>query len=413
MDTYIVRQPIINNRTQKIAAYEMVYQQDSSVLYNKEDSGIAAAIISFFNQIDEESVLNDKKAFLTFTPNLLMKNVPKIFDEKKLIIQIEDNLLVNPDAVEILKQYKDRGYEMAVIGFEFYNRYLDILPDVEYIKIDFSEPGKDRKAVRKIVELARRLGKSTIAYNVNTPEARGKALVYGFDYIQGESIAEMMRTKVHKPEKLNSTFFRLLSAISRRQPDFNEIEKIISVDVSLTFSLFKMVNSAYFSLPNRVKDVKLALTTLGMQQLKNWIYLMSFVPDGGMSEELVKVSFMRATFCQKIVETMPKFPIDSDAAYLLGMFSTLDALLEVSMSEALKQLPLPQDLSDGLLGRPGPCNDLLQICTAYEKGRWTKVSRYSETLGVPVHIIAQNYFDALEHVSNIWASLMRSAPNGK
>lgn len=405
MDAYIVRQPIIN-KAQSVEAYEIVYQQDSSTLYNKKDTSVATSIISFFNQLDSNSFLDGKDAFLTFTPNLLMQNIPKIFDEKKLVIQIEDNILVNPEAVGILKRYKERGYRMALCGFDFYNRHLDILPNMEYLKVDFSQPGKDAAGIKNIISIAKRLQKKTIAYHVNTPEARGRALVYGFDYIQGESVAEMMKTKVHKPEKLQSTFFRLMTAITRSQPEFDEIEKLVSLDVSLTFSLLKMVNSAYFALPNRIREVKQALTILGLGQLKQWIYLMSFVPDGGMSEELIKTSFLRAIFCQKLSQTIPSFAVSGDSAYLLGMFSTLDVLLEVPLADAVSQLPLADEIKEGLIGSSGPCHELLQLCVAYEKGRWTKMARCADNLHVPVYVIAKTYFDSVEYVNEIWSTLI-------
>lgn len=412
MDAYIVRQPIIN-KAQHVEAYEIVYQQDSSTLYNQNDTTAATAIISFFNQIDRHSFLEGKDAFLTFTPNLLMQNVPKIFDEKKLVIQIEDNVLVNPHAIAILKQYKERGYRMALNGFDFYNRHLDILPDMEYLKVDFSHPTRDQDSIKNIVSIAKRLKKKTIAYHVNSPDARGRAVVYGFDYIQGESVAEMMKTKVHRPEKLHSTFFRLMAAITRPQPDFDEIEQLVSLDVTLTFSLLKMVNSAYFALPNRIREVKQALTILGLGQLKQWIYLMSFVPDSGMAEELIKTSFLRAVFCQKLSQAIPSFPIASESAYLLGMFSTLDVLLEVPLADAVSQLPLADEIKNGLLGEEGPCQELLALCVAYEKGRWTKVAHCAENLRVPVHTIAATYFGSVEYVNGIWSTLLGAQNSGK
>jgi EAL and modified HD-GYP domain-containing signal transduction protein len=407
MDNYIAYQPIISTKKQKTVAYELIYRQDSGSLYNQDDQGAASSIVSFLNQLEGSSFLAGRDVLLTFTPNLLMKNIPDIFDVKKLIVQIEDNVLIHPETLGMLHRYKERGYRMALVGFTFNNRNLDILPHVDYLKVNFERTDDSAREVKSIISLAQNLNKKTIAYNVNSPEARGKALVLGFDYIQGESVADMLRGKTHKMEKLNSVFYQLLSEISAPQPEFGKIERLVSMDVNLTYSLLKMVNSAYFALPNRIKEVRQALTILGLSQLRQWVYLLSFVPDAGLSEELIKTSFLRAIFCQKLSGFIPHFPISSEEAYLLGMFSTLDALLDVPQEEAVKQLPLSDELKEGLMGRPGQCSELLNLCVAYEKGHWTKMGRFAQNLGVPTHIISKEYFDSIEHVNGIWSSVMR------
>lgn len=410
MDNYIAYQPIISNKMQKTMAYELIYRQDSGSLYNQDnqdDKGAASSIVSFLSQLDGSSFLGGKDILLTFTPNLLMQNIPHIFDVKKLIVQIEDNVLIHPETLEILHQYKERGYRMALVGFTFNNRSLDILPHIDYLKVDFQQLNNDSREIKNILSLAQKLKKKTIAYNVNSPEARGKALVLGFDYIQGESVADMLRTKTYKMEKLQSVFFQVLSEITRPQPEFDKIERLVSMDVTLTYSLLKMVNSAYFALPNRIKEVKQALTILGIDQLKQWIYLLSFVPDAGLSEELLKSSFLRAIFCQKLSGFIPGFPATSEEAYLLGMFSTLGVLLDVPQEEAVRQLPLSDEIKAGLTGAPGQCEELLGLCVTYEKGHWTKMGRFAEKLNVPTHIIAQEYFESIEYVNEIWGSVMR------
>ena len=399
MDTYVVRRPIID-RTQKIVAYEVLYLQDSTSLYNQSDAGAAQAIISFFTQVDGTEFLGGKDAFLTFTPNLIMRNVPKIFDEKKLIIQIEENILINPEALAILREYKQKGYRIALINFDFNNRILDILPDVDILKLNYQTTPE--KEIKNVVAIAKKLNKKTLAYNVNTPEDRGRALVLGFDFVEGESISDMMATKVRKMEKLQSSFFRLMMAINRPVPEFDEIAKIISLDVSLTYSLLKLVNSAYFALPNRVKDIKQAVTILGLKQLKQWIYLLSFVPDGGMTEELVKTSFLRATFCRDLAKTVNNLPISADEAYLMGMFSTLSVLLNAPTEEVVSMLPIAEDIKEALLNKPSRCYTLLQICINYEKGMWRSIVPMAQELGIEMDDIASLYFESVNDVNKIW-----------
>ena len=76
METCIVRQPILNNK-REVVAYEILYQQDDSTLYNQRDFHAANVIEEFFMELDQKNFLGGKDAFLTFTPNLIMKNIPR------------------------------------------------------------------------------------------------------------------------------------------------------------------------------------------------------------------------------------------------------------------------------------------------------------------------------------------------
>lgn len=405
MDTYIVRQPILDHE-RKVSAYEILYRQDESSMYNQRDSRVANAIEEFFMELDNTNFLGDKEAFLTFTPNLLMKNIPRIFSEQKLVIQIEDSVIIHPLAQKIIYRYKKQGYRIALLGFEFSPRYFGILDVIDVIKIDFTDPYKS--SVPNVINIARSMHKKVCAYNVNTPEAYDKAKEYSCDYVQGNSVANMMKTKTHRMDHLQSNFFHLVIAITKDEPDLDEIAKIISLDVTLAFSLMKMVNSAYFALSNRVKSVKQALTILGLGQLKQWVYLLSFTGDNdGVSEELIRVSFLRANLCQELSALSPDFPASRSETYLLGMFSTLDTLMEVPLEVVLNELPISDAVKNGLIRKEGACGDLYEMVLCYEKADWHGVTVRSEKLGIPVNEVIQKYLECAEFVNQMWNDLTR------
>ena len=101
METYIVRQPILD-RSKQVIAYEILYKEDESSLFQQRDSRVANAIEEFLTELSSESFLGGKAAFLTFTPNLLMKNIPKMFSPDRLVIQIEDNSIIHPVAQKMI-----------------------------------------------------------------------------------------------------------------------------------------------------------------------------------------------------------------------------------------------------------------------------------------------------------------------
>ena len=408
MESYIVRQPILD-ANQKAIGYEILYQEELANV-EERDASAANAIENFLSSMDGGKFLDNKTAFLTFTRNLLVKNVPKIFATQKLVIQIEDAIIVNPLAHALIMKYKAKGYRIAVVDFEFAPRYFGVLDIVDYIKVNFGD--LSNTSIESIVKIGLSFGKTIIAYNVDTKEAYDKAVAYGCQYFQGAYVAEKLPSTIRKMNHMQGNFFMLMVAVTKDEPDIDEIEEIISRDVSLTFSLLRLVNSAYFALKNRAKSVKQALVVLGLGQLKQWIYLLSFKQDdGSMPDELIKTSFLRANFAAELLDHAQDMPISRSEAYLMGMFSTLGKLMDVPLEEPLGELPIAQEIKDALIKHEGRAGLLYDVILCYEKADWKKMSSCAAALGIPLNIITQKYFECVEFVNTTWNSLMQSNPN--
>ena len=404
MDSYIVRQALVNENQQSFG-YEILYTDNRFKTDYTDDATAANAIENFLSSMDSEKFLDGKTAFLTFTSNLLEKGIPKMFKTNKLVIQIEDSLITNPFSQNLITKYKQNGYKIAVVDFEFAPRFFGILDIVDYIKVNF---GVNNPSIENIVKIGKSFGKKIIAYNIENQEAYDKARALNCTYYQGSFVSEKMPTTVKKVNYLQSNFFLLMVAVTKDEPDIDEIESIISRDVSLTFSLLRLVNSAYFALRNRARSVKQALVILGLGQLKQWIYLLSFKQDdGSMPDELIKISFLRATFASELLEFTTDMPISRSEAYLLGMFSTLGKLMQVPLEEALDQLPISDEIKLALLNMEGRTGLLYQLILSYEKADWKTMSSCAAKLGIPQSMIAQKYFECVENVNSIWNGLTR------
>ena len=151
METGIVRQAILDE-SNNVVGYEIMYKEDDGSLFNRTDTVAANAIESFLNSFDSEKFLDGKTAYFTFTPNLLLKDIPSIFSKDKLVIQVEENSLIHPLAQKAIMHFKRMGYPIAVKGFEFNTRYFSIMDSTDIFKIDFSDI-KDRGTVKNIIDI--------------------------------------------------------------------------------------------------------------------------------------------------------------------------------------------------------------------------------------------------------------------
>lgn len=404
---FIVRQPI-KDLQGNILGYAIRYAGEDTG-YDSEsgqDFAAADAIYNFLTQGGENS-LKGALNFMTFTTNLLMKQTPKLFAPDELVIEVDESVVIHPLAMRFIERYRQAGYKVAVKDFQFSQRYIGSLSQFDYIKINLQNTTDS--SLRNTVEMAHSMGKKCIATGVDTEELYQKVFMIEADAMEGRYVAEKMFTAVHSGSYLQSNFFRLLVAITQDEPDVTEIEEIISMDATLTYKLLRIVNSAYFALRNRATDVHQAVTILGLGQLRQWIYLMGSSENGELDknqEEMLKLSFTRATFASELMKYAKNMPINRNEAYLMGMFSTLHFLIAAPLEEILSEVPISLDVKGALLYHEGRAGLLYDLILGYERADWPAINRLGEELGLPMDRLPGIYFQCLDEVNEIWRQLM-------
>ena len=219
--------------------------------------------------------------------------------------------------------------------------------------------------------------------------------------------------KTHTSGYLQSNFFRLMVAVLADEPDVEEIERISSVDATLTYGLLKIANSRYFSMRRRVTSVRQAIMTVGLKDLKQWVYLLSASnaenPMDEGAEEFLRLSFMRASFCSSLMNYAKDMPISKPEAYLMGMFSTLNCLIDAPLEEILEQVPVREEIKEALLHHTGRCGMLFDLALCYERADWGKIDQLADELEIPTNLLTSLYFNCMEEVNHIWTELMQQA----
>ena len=408
---YIVRQPI-KDQANKIIGYEIQYHGENQAFGDngknvRENDFAAADTIYNFLTMNTDKLLRGSLNFMTFTTTLLMKKTPHLFDKGELVIQIDDSVIIHPLAMHMVQQYAKEGYQVAVNEFQFAPRYLGILDRIDYIKLNIQTTPE--LTLKNIIDIAHSMKKQCIAVGIDREETYQKAVKLGVDALEGPYVAEKLTTQTHSSGYLQSNFFRLMVAVTRDEPNVEEIEQMIGADASLSYGLLKMVNSAYFALRHRATTIRQAIMTLGLGQLKQWIYLLSASNaenevDAG-SEEFLKRSFMRANFCSDLVGYAKNMPISKSEAYLMGMFSTLNYLIDAPLEELLAEVPVSEEIKEALLHRTGRCGKLYELVLSYEAADWERITVLAEELGIPDNMITSVYFICMENVNTLWDQL--------
>ncbi len=409
MNNYIVRQAIKDLQTDEIVGYEFLIQEDQGSLYNPSADSVAANTMVAFLSENSDRIFKDRKTFMTFTPTLLFRNTPKIFDKDKVVIQIGDNIIIHALAGILISKYRDEGYSFAINDFQFTPKYFSILEHADYIKMDISNKMDEEqmRSVSNVVDMAHGFQKKFIATGVNSREVYDCALKLEVDYVEGNYISDRMTAKTGKMEFMQGNLYQLIVEITKDEPDIGELEEIITRDASLTYALLKMANSPYFAVHQETTSVRQALIRVGINQLKQWIYLLSFEDkQENSSEEVLKTSFMRANFASALVKKLRQFPINSSDAYLMGMFSTLEYMIDASIEDILFEIPIVDEIKNALISKEGPAGRLYELILCYENAQWTEIQTIADELGIKTNEMAQIYMDSVEEVNNIWDNVV-------
>jgi putative nucleotidyltransferase with HDIG domain len=159
---------------------------------------------------------------------------------------------------------------------------------------------------------------------------------------------------IQKMPSLSTTVGKVMEICSRTDASPNELNKVISLDPVLTGQVLKLINSAYYSLVNKVTSLTRAITMLGMNTVKNMALstaIIRSVAGAKKSRALPTTKFwahsIGAGVSAKLLGEAKGIPImEREELFLAGLLHDLgkvpfgDEYIEVLNIARFEQLPL-------------------------------------------------------------------------
>jgi len=84
-----------------------------------------------------------------------------------------------------------------------------------------------------------------------------------------EKHLQTIQNYINKMPSLSTTMTKVLEVCNQPDVSANDLNKIISLDPVLTGNVLKLINSAYYALPNHVASLTRAIIILGINTVKN------------------------------------------------------------------------------------------------------------------------------------------------
>jgi EAL and modified HD-GYP domain-containing signal transduction protein len=396
VDVFVARQPIFDSAG-AVSAYELLYRRNSRDNWAagaNADAMASDVIVHSFLNIGMERMTDGRRAFLNFTRDMLTSGVYQLFDPNAVVIELLETVLPEPEVVRACEGLVRAGYTFALDDFVFGEAFRPLLELATIVKLDVL--GKSDDELRRLACAMEPYEVTLLAERVETSEVRRQCAELGFELFQGYFFArpEILSRRELSTDQL--TIIRLMNVLRDPRSTDTAVEEAFRGDLSLSYKLLRAVNSAAMG-GRGIESISHAVRLTGRNELHKWMALLllsSVTAQGGTDAERARIAVQRARFCELLASASGKSAA-AGASFMVGLFSLLDAILQVPMSDLLDRLDLATEVRDALLNRSGPLSDALVLAEAYEHAEWERVTTLGTAMAVQPADVPGIYLESL------------------
>lgn len=273
------------------------------------------------------------------------------------------------------------GYHILLDDFEYRPEYAPFIRLARYVRIDTWS--QDALALgEQAVEILKHGSPTLIANHVETDEVFEACKKLSFNLFQGYHFTRMQPTQ---PNRVDASRIRVMELLNMamNHAEISQLEEKLKLDAVLSYKLINYINSPANGLPQKIRSIAHALVMMGYDQLYRWLTLLLFVsgkPDA-RSQALLKNALVRARLTEMLGR--PRLPHDQqEGLFIVGIFSLLDALLNLPMDQVISRMNLPDLVVQALLKREGVYGPYLELAIACEDFDQDLITTYATACGM-------------------------------
>jgi EAL and modified HD-GYP domain-containing signal transduction protein len=402
--TVLLARQAIYDRDLKVVGYEILFRDSDENRAEIDQSDPAAAnaataraLINTTLDMDLDRIAEGKILFFNLSRDFLHSDFELPESESQIGIDV---LTGEGDDESLAGELEDlalSGYVIALDDFQWRDGVEPLLEAAQMVKIDVQAHGSVELAT--LIERLEPFDVKLTAKKIEDTQQFDYCRELGFDLFQGFFMCKPTIVKAGRVPDSKVNVLRLMAKLQDPDVAPQELEAIIRHDMALNYRLLRTVNSAYYGLSVKIRSISHAIVYLGLPAIRRWTRLQLLAGASDSPSELIKLGLTRARMAELLTANLDKGVQDS--AFTVGLFSLLDAILDLPMDQVVQQLPLEADLEAALTSRTGPYGHMLETIIQYENGQWDEMasglyshknlsSSYMEAL-----LWAQDQFDML------------------
>jgi EAL and modified HD-GYP domain-containing signal transduction protein len=232
---------------------------------------------------------------------------------------------------------------------------------------------------------------------VETQAEFKRCQLLGFDYFQGYFLYKPHVVRARKIDSSREVIMHTLTQINNPHINYKDLEDFISRDVTITYKLLRLVNSAYYSNRVTVRSIRQAISLIGLERLRGWLTLLLITSSEHKPHELTITAITRAKFCELLAAAQRVDKKHLETYFVIGLFSLMDVFMDTNMEKAIQGLPLSDEIVEALLFRKGNTGRVLKAVLAYERGDLTKALE----LNITPEAVTNAFINTLHWVNSL------------
>lgn len=395
MKVYTARQAIYN-RKQNVVAYELLFRNCSENIFPDVETNSATSKLlldSHFNQ-GLEQITSGKPALINYPEQAIIEQVPTLLPPNKAMVEILECVPPSPEVYEACRTLFHKGYKLVLDDFRYKTEWEPFLKLVRLIKFDLQDTSFEEIELL-LPKLRQYKSLKLLAEKIETHEQYEKAMALGFDFFQGYYFCTPHIVEQNDVDSNKSVVYAMYQETLKKDLDYTKLARFFEQDTALAYKLLKFINSGLFPIRDPISSIKQGLIYLGNHQVKKFVNLIitAYVADS-KPEELTHMSIIRAKFSEGIANKVSAG--HSEEAFMVGLFSLLDAILDQPMNDIVKQLPLSEEACNALIGHENLLGNILLVVKSYESGSWSAMRKACARFRIEQDILPDIYMGAVD-----------------
>jgi len=402
---FLARQPIVD-RKESLFAFELLFRSGNTAAAGvlNDTHATAQVMVNAFGEMGIAEVLGAHKGFINLDATFLYSDTIELLPRQQVVLELLETIAIDDAVIARCHELKAMGFSLALDDvLELRDEIVPLLSVVDVVKLDLMQI--DPALLPALVKKFKQYPIKLLAEKVEDREQARRCMEMGFDMFQGYYFArpETLSGKRADPSKI--TLLRILT-LMLGEAENEKIVEAFKEHPTLAYNLMRMVNSVGTGLTTKISSLSHGLIVMGRRPLQRWVQLLLYASgkggEGAVSP-LMQLAATRGKLMELVAQQVRPYDLEYiDRAFMVGMLSLLDTLMNEPLPAILARMNLHEEVEAALLQRSGDLGDMLTLCEKLEAGDIAAVQeRLRARPGLTAEILNKVQLEALGWANNI------------
>jgi EAL and modified HD-GYP domain-containing signal transduction protein len=359
-------------------------------------------MLNAFSEMGITSVLGKHKGFINMDAKLLYSDTIELLPREQVVLELLETVVIDDAVIARCLELKAMGFTLALDDIlELHDGIRPLLDIVDIVKLDLVEI--DPARLPALIKSLRQYPVKLLAEKVEEREQARDCMEMGFDLFQGYYFAHPETLSGKRADASRMVLLRILT-LMLGDAENEEVASAFKEHPALVYNLLRMVNSAGNNLATRISSINHGMMVLGRRMLQRWVQLLLYASNGGdAASPLLQLAATRAKLMELVAQAVrPRDHDYADRAFMAGMLSLLDVLMDEPLASLVPRLNLDEEIETALLERGGHIGVQLALCEELETGHAAAVqSKLLACPGLTADTLNSAQLEALGWANNI------------